>query len=91
MILRRLHTNAGQLDVDESELSREAAEIQYTVDEEREAASGSSWTTLFKNGKQKFRYRMLLSVGGQFMQQLSGGYNIRISVSSVLTVVQGLT
>ena len=77
MILRRLHTNAGQLDVDESELSREAAEIQYTVDEEREASSGSSWTTLFKNGKQKFRYRMLLSVGGQFMQQLSGKHHFR--------------
>jgi hypothetical protein len=73
------------LDLDESELSREAAEIQYTVDEEREAASGSSWTTLLKNGKQKFRYRMLLSVGGQFMQQLSGGYNIQISVGSMLT------
>jgi hypothetical protein len=75
VILRRLHTNAGQLDVQESELSREAAEIQYTVDEEREASSGSSWTTLFKNGKQKFRYRMLLSVGGQFMQQLSGRHH----------------
>ncbi|TLD05662.1 Sugar transporter STL1 [Venturia nashicola] len=71
-ILRCLHTNSGKLDVNETELSREAAEIKYTVDEEREAAAESSWITLFKNGKQKFRYRMLLSVGGQFMQQLSG-------------------
>lgn len=73
-ILRRLHTNSGQLDVNETDLSREAAEIKYTVDEEREAAAGNSWVTLFKNGKQKFRYRMLLSVGGQFMQQLSGEF-----------------
>lgn len=61
----------------EADLSREVAEIKYTVDEEREAASGSSWTTLFRNGKQKIRYRMLLSVGGQFMQQLSGRYRFR--------------
>jgi len=71
--------------MEETELSREVAEIKYTVDEEREAASGSSWTTLLKNGKQKFRYRMLLSVGGQFMQQLSGNYNPRSSVCSMLT------
>lgn len=77
MILRRLHTNADQLDVEEIDLSQEVAEIKYTVDEEREAASGSSWTTLFKNGKQKIRYRMLLSVGGQFMQQLSGKYHFK--------------
>lgn len=64
----------------EADLSREVAEIKYTVDEEREAASGSSWTTLFRNGKQKIRYRMLLSVGGQFMQQLSGRYQFQSSV-----------
>ena len=69
-----MHTNSGQLDVNETDLSREAAEIKYTVDEEREAAADKSWITLFKNGKQKFRYRMLLSVGGQFMQQLSGEF-----------------
>ena len=62
----------------EADLSREVAEIKYTVDEEREAASGSSWTTLFRNGKQKIRYRMLLSVGGQFMQQLSGRYHFGV-------------
>jgi hypothetical protein len=71
-ILRRLHTNSGKLDVDENDISREAAEIKHTVDEEREAAAGNSFKTLLKDGTQKFRYRTLLGIGGQFMQQLSG-------------------
>jgi hypothetical protein len=73
--LRRLHTNSGKLDVDESDLSREAAEIKHTVDEEREAAAGNSFKTLLKDGTQKFRYRTLLGIGGQFMQQLSGKWS----------------
>lgn len=47
-------------------------EIQHTVDEEREAAHGSSFKALLKNGQQKFFYRTMLGIGGQFMQQLSG-------------------
>lgn len=72
VILRQLHTNNGKMDIDEDELNREAAEIRQTVDEEREAAAGNSYMTLLRDGKQKFRYRTLLGMGGQFMQQLSG-------------------
>ena len=46
--------------------------IKMAIDEEREAASSSSYLTLLKDGKQKFRYRTLLGMGGQFIQQLSG-------------------
>jgi hypothetical protein len=88
--LRRLHTNSGKLDVDETDISREAAEIKHTVDEEREAAAGNSFKTLLKDGTQKFRYRTLLGIGGQFMQQLSGKLaptsNDRYPISSLCTV-----
>lgn len=47
------------------------AEIQHAIDEEREAAHGSSYKALLKNGPQKFFYRTMLGIGGQFMQQLS--------------------
>lgn len=77
-ILRRLHTANGKLAIDETELSGEAAEIKATVDEERQAAAGNSFSTLLKNGTQKFRYRTLLGIGGQFMQQLSGRYSCEI-------------
>jgi hypothetical protein len=36
------------------------------------AAAGNSFKTLLKDGTQRFRYRTLLGIGGQFMQQLSG-------------------
>lgn len=72
MILKRLHTHRGNLTIEESALHREAAEIRQTVEEEREAAAGNSFQALLKNGSQKFRYRTLLAMGGQFMQQLSG-------------------
>ncbi|KAI4591524.1 hypothetical protein KJ359_013246 [Pestalotiopsis sp. 9143b] len=48
------------------------AEIQHAIHEEREAAEGSSYRAMFKNGKQKFLYRTMLGIGGQFMQQISG-------------------
>lgn len=56
---------------DEDFVNREMAEIQHAVDEEREAAHGSSYKALLKNGPQKFFYRTMLGIGGQFMQQLS--------------------
>ncbi|KAL1582163.1 hypothetical protein WHR41_09020 [Cladosporium halotolerans] len=71
-ILRRLYTQSGKLTIDAEEVDREATRIKETVDEEREAASGSSFKALLKNGTQKFRYRTLLGIGGQFIQQLSG-------------------
>ncbi|KAK8113419.1 hypothetical protein PG984_013945 [Apiospora sp. TS-2023a] len=58
---------------DASEVVRlEIALIQEAVQEEREASKGSSYRTLLQNGKQRFRLRTLLGIGGQFMQQLSG-------------------
>ncbi|KAG6366713.1 hypothetical protein INS49_000892 [Diaporthe citri] len=57
---------------DEDFVNREMAEIQHAIDEEREAAHGSSYKALLKNGPQKFFYRTMLGIGGQFMQQLSG-------------------
>lgn len=56
---------------DEDFVNREMAEIQHAIDEEREAAHGSSYKALLKNGPQKFLYRTMLGIGGQFMQQLS--------------------
>ncbi|KAK7535325.1 general substrate transporter [Phyllosticta citribraziliensis] len=46
--------------------------IQHALYEEKEIAGGTSFKALFKNGPQKFRYRVLLGIGGQFIQQLSG-------------------
>lgn len=47
-------------------------EIQSAIEEERQAAHGNSYKALLKNGEQKFFYRTMLGIGGQFMQQLSG-------------------
>lgn len=47
-------------------------DIQQAIDEENEASSGASFKALLKNGQQKFFYRTMLGIGGQFMQQLSG-------------------
>lgn len=58
--------------VNEQAINNEMIEIQSAIDEEREAAHGSSYKALFKNGEQKFFYRTMLGIGGQFMQQLSG-------------------
>lgn len=46
--------------------------ISHAIREEREAQSGGSYLALLKNGPQKFFYRTMLGIGGQFMQQLSG-------------------
>src|SRR4051812_49369069 len=56
---------------DDEFVNKEMAEIQHAIDEEREAAQGSSYMALLKNGPQKFFYRTMLGIGGQFMQQLS--------------------
>ncbi|KAH6659889.1 MFS sugar transporter-like protein [Truncatella angustata] len=53
-------------------VNREMAEIQHAIHEEREAAQGNSYKALLRNGEQKFFYRTMLGIGGQFMQQLSG-------------------
>lgn len=53
-------------------MSKDLADIQHAIDEERAAAAGTNFRALLKNGDQRFRYRTLLGIGGQFMQQLSG-------------------
>lgn len=66
---------------DEDFVNREMAEIQHAIDEEREAAHGSSYKALLKNGPQKFFYRTMLGIGGQFMQQLSYVNDLHLSIS----------
>jgi hypothetical protein len=64
--------NAKEIDPDDDVLKRELGEIQHAIAEERAAAAGSSYKALLKNGDQRFFYRTMLGIGGQFMQQLSG-------------------
>ena len=64
--------NARDLDPNDEMLRRDLAHIQNTVHEERAAQAGGSFKTMLENGEQKFLYRTLLGIGGQFMQQLSG-------------------
>jgi MFS family permease len=81
-ILWAVQKDAKTLDIDDPSLSRNMAEIQNAIKEEREAAQTSSFKAMFKNGDQKFLYRTLLGIGGQFMQQLSG-INLITYVSSI--------
>lgn len=61
-----------QLRTDDGTASAELAEIHHAIEEERVATAGNSFKALLKGGGQRFRYRTLLGIGGQFMQQLSG-------------------
>ncbi|USW58340.1 Putative major facilitator, sugar transporter, major facilitator superfamily [Septoria linicola] len=56
----------------EDSVSHDLADIQHAIEEERAAAAGNGFKALVKDGGQRFRYRTLLGIGGQFMQQLSG-------------------
>lgn len=71
-ILWSIQPDARDIDIDDPKLNRDIAEIVYAIQEEREASSGGSFRTMLKNGEQKFLYRTLLGIGGQFMQQISG-------------------
>jgi hypothetical protein len=71
-ILWSVEINARELDPDDEILNRDLVSIMHTVQEERAAQTGGSFKTMLKNGEQKFLYRTLLGIGGQFMQQLSG-------------------
>jgi hypothetical protein len=71
-ILWAVERNARELDPDDEGLKRDLLGIMHTVQEERAAQAGGSFKTMLKNGEQKFLYRTLLGIGGQFMQQLSG-------------------
>lgn len=82
-ILNRLSVSPSGVPADATDLRAEMSEIKQTVDEERAAAAGNSYKALLKNGTQKFRYRTLLGIGGQFMQQLSGKYQAARAVASI--------
>ncbi|KAF7193830.1 Sugar transporter STL1 [Pseudocercospora fuligena] len=56
----------------EDSVSADLAQIHHAIEEERAAAAGNNFRALIKDGGQRFRYRTLLGIGGQFMQQLSG-------------------
>ncbi|KAF5245066.1 hypothetical protein FAUST_1956 [Fusarium austroamericanum] len=71
-VLWAVRKNAKSISKDDESVSRAIAEIQHAINEEREAAQTSSFKAMWKNGEQKFLYRTMLGIGGQFMQQLSG-------------------
>ncbi|KAF9874709.1 hypothetical protein CkaCkLH20_07846 [Colletotrichum karsti] len=71
-ILWAVEKDARSINENDPKLQRNLAEIQAAIREEREAANTSSFKAMFKNGEQKFFYRTMLGIGGQFMQQLSG-------------------
>lgn len=71
-VLWAVEKDARCLDVNDPILTRNMAEIQQAIKEEREAASEGSFKTILTNGEQKFLYRTMLGIGGQFMQQISG-------------------
>lgn len=71
-VLWSVSDNAKDVTMDDARLSRELAVIKHTIDEERIAAQGQSFMAIFKNGPQRFLYRTMLGIGGQFMQQISG-------------------
>jgi hypothetical protein len=71
-VLWAVEKHARTLDINDPVLASELAEIQQAIKEEREASSRGSWRMMLENGEQKFLYRTLLGIGGQFMQQISG-------------------
>ncbi|RGP70886.1 putative sugar transporter [Fusarium longipes] len=71
-VLWAVRKDAKSISKEDESVSRAIAEIQHAINEEREAAQTSSFKAMWKNGEQKFLYRTMLGIGGQFMQQLSG-------------------
>lgn len=72
MVLWSVEVAAKRMQLDDARVTHNLVEIQEAIQEERKAASSSSFRSLLKNGEQKFFYRTMLGIGGQFMQQLSG-------------------
>ncbi|KAL9948234.1 hypothetical protein D7B24_009259 [Verticillium nonalfalfae] len=71
-ILWAVETDAKTLDPNGSRINQYMREIQDAVREEREASQAGSYKMLLHDGPQRLRYRTLLGIGGQFMQQISG-------------------
>lgn len=90
-VLWSVEKNARHITVDDDSVMRHLSEIQAAIEEERQAAHGSSYKALFKNGDQKFFFRTMLGVGGQFMQQLSGINLITYYAPSIFQESVGLS
>ncbi|TWU77842.1 hypothetical protein ED733_002847 [Metarhizium rileyi] len=71
-VLWSVEVDARKMSSDDQAVINNLTQIQEAINEERKAASSSSFRSLLKNGEQRFFYRTMLGVGGQFMQQLSG-------------------
>jgi hypothetical protein len=71
-VLWAVQPNARLISQDDPVINMEMAEISRTMAEERQAAAEGSFKMLLTDGPQRFRYRTLLAMGGQMMQQLSG-------------------
>lgn len=71
-VLWSVQNDPKAIDINHPKIVQDLAEIQHAIQVEREAAAAGSYKAMLKNGEQKFLYRTLLGIGGQFMQQLSG-------------------
>lgn len=80
-VLWSVRKNAKSITKDDESVSRAIAEIQHAINEEREAAQTSSFKAMWKNGEQKFLYRTMLGIGGQFMQQVRHCSNADLTYS----------
>ena len=83
-ILWAVQKDSKTLSINDPKLAESMAEIQHAIEEERQASKQGSFSTMLKNGEQKFFYRTMLGIGGQFMQQISG-INLITYVRSFLT------
>ncbi|KAL6901137.1 general substrate transporter [Trichoderma evansii] len=90
-VLWSVEKNARHIAPDDDSVMRHLTEIQAAIEEERQAALGSSYKALFKNGDQKFFFRTMLGIGGQFMQQLSGINLITYYAPSIFQESVGLS
>ncbi|KAK3066035.1 hypothetical protein LTR53_017764 [Teratosphaeriaceae sp. CCFEE 6253] len=69
-VLWSIDVRAQSIGLDDITLKEEFDAIKYAIDEEREAAHGQTYKALIKNGPQRFFYRTMLGIGGQFIQQI---------------------
>ncbi|PYI15420.1 MFS sugar transporter [Aspergillus violaceofuscus CBS 115571] len=71
-IIWAVQPNADQISESDTLVTTEVEEISRAIAEEQAASQEGSFGMIFSNGPQKFFYRTLLGMGGQFMQQMSG-------------------
>lgn len=69
-VLWSVEKNAKNMSTDDDRVTRHLTEIQIAIQEEREAAHGNSYRALLQNGEQRFFYRTMLGIGGQFSEYM---------------------